>query len=66
MAVTIKNLVMPKDCNNCPFYDYQNDYADECYITKEEIQGLRDGEKGKLCPLEDRDAYTELLYRALR
>ena len=31
-AVLIKNMSMPKDCDNCPFFDDNGDYP-TCMVT---------------------------------
>lgn len=51
--VVIKNFEMPEDCDSCPFYDYHNDYVNDCGITGEEVQNVKPGERHPLCPLVD-------------
>lgn len=51
--VVLKDMAMPKDCDSCPFYEYYDDYIDECEITGEKIQGMELGKRHSKCPLRE-------------
>lgn len=31
--IAIKDMDMPNNCKDCPFYEYQDDYEDCCWVT---------------------------------
>ncbi len=50
--IAIKDLEMPKSCDDCPFYEYRNDEADRCWIKHTDIQGVEFLDKRHpKCPL---------------
>ena len=50
--IAIKDMDMPNNCDDCPFYQYRSDYEDCCWITQSGVQGVRYlNERHPNCPL---------------
>lgn len=56
--VFIKNFEMPKDCNHCPFYQYEDDNSDYCGIEYVDLRFVKKGERHESCPLVDTNPKT--------
>ena len=70
--IAIKDMDMPNNCKDCPFYEYRDDHEDCCWITMSGVQGVRYlNERHPDCPLVeipkghgrliDADAYRKVM-----